>query len=151
MNKLLQSYLRDEISKTEFSVAICKISGLMEKVGRSRFLHLKHGDKVATLELFQKENDCGVCKGLNTDDLANSCHIRQALDKHLSASDLEWTIKPNWYSPHLAKKNPYGAQGFFSCSQCGSIIEVCEPERMLSHKSFITLPAGYKGVKFSWK
>ncbi len=130
MNKLLQSYLRDEISKVDFSVAICKISGLEEGIGRSRFLHLKHGDKITALECFQKENDCVICNGLYTDDLAHSNSVRSVLDELLSASKLKRALKPRWYTPHLANKNPYGAQGFFSCSGCGSIIEVCEPERM---------------------
>lgn len=130
MKELLKSYLRDEISKSAFSASICEIHGLEVALGRARFLRLKHGDKITTLELFQKRNDCVVCNDLYTADLAGSDNIRKALDERLSTSKIEWAEKPKWYIPHLANKNPYGAQGFFKCSSCGSIIDVCEPERM---------------------
>ena len=130
MKKILQSYLRDEISKSEFSDAICNITELENVVGRTRFLHLKYGDKVTALECFQKENNCTICGTLHTDDLAHSSQVRKTLDNLLGSAKLERVQKPLWYTPHFANKNPYGAQGFFKCIECGSIIDVCEPERM---------------------
>lgn len=130
MNKLLRSYIRDEISKSDFSESICKINGLEESLGRTQFLHLKHGDKLAALEVFQTKNQCETCSKLHTDDLSHSKDTRQKLDNLLQRSKIERVRKPDWYTPHLAKNNPYGAQGFYICSSCGSIIEVCEPERM---------------------
>mgnify|MGYP006115955241 CR=1 FL=1 len=130
MIKLLQSYIRNEISTLEFSKAVCSLDGIEKKVGRSRFLRLKHGDKATALMVFQTINECSVCSQLYTDDLAHSNNVRSTMDKLIQDSKLERTCEPLWYTPHLAKKNPYGAQGFFTCKACGTIIDVCEPERM---------------------
>lgn len=130
MNELLRSYLRNEITKSEFSAAICAMNGLESEVGRSRYLRLKHGDKNAALESLQAMNKCAVCSQLQTDDLAHSNDVRQKLDDFVEGSKIERVSKPKWYTPNLANKNPYGAQGFFLCKSCDSIIDVCESERM---------------------
>jgi hypothetical protein len=130
MQKLIRSYLRNEISKPDFSAAVISIDGIEARLGRTRYLRLKHGDKQVALELFQDLNECPVCSKLHSGDLASSDELFGKLDSLTSQAKIERAQKPAWYEPHLAKGNPFGAQAFFKCNECGSIIEVCAPERM---------------------
>ena len=130
MQKLLKAYLRNEISKSDLSSAVLDIDGIETRLGRTRYLRLKHGDKRSALDLFQELNECPVCSKLHSENLASSEELFNKLDSLSTRGKIERTQKPAWYEPHLARRNPFGAQAFFKCSECASIIEVCEPERM---------------------
>ena len=130
MKDILKSYLRNQMEKREFSEAISRVENLENSIGRTLYLKLKHGDKKSALKYFQSLNDCSVCGPVFTDDLAHSKRIRELIDSLESSGEIERTDKPEWYVGYLSNRNPYGAQGFYVCVKCGSIIDVCEPERM---------------------
>lgn len=128
----MMRFRNGELELTAFQNFITmNIAQLKPVVPPGVMLKLRRGDKQTVIKAVAIVfPNCSLCEALcdvghfTSRQAQSSCEAR--VYDSFQRGDIQRVSRPEWFNPTQAH---FGADGYFSCTRCGSIWNMVEPER----------------------